>query len=144
MNARFVVDRLAQSVVVGVLALSVVATTLAAAQPSRATVTIAVFSDRYILAGRAFDDLDSLEKHITAIHAHGISLLACGPGVTRSLKAAVHRFRHVSVQMRVLETDDPECFSAVPGGTPVQVHAGLRPSGIDEEAVERYWRELMP
>lgn len=61
-----------------------------------------------------------------------------------SLKAAVHRFRHVLVQMRVLEADEPECSSAVALWTPVRQRVGQRPRGIDAEAVERYWQDLVP
>ena len=144
MGRYFVVDRFAGRNIAGVLALGFVATALAGAQPPTVAIKIGVFADRYIVAGRTFDDLDLLEKHITAIHARGVSLLACGPGVTGSLKAAVHRFRHIPEQMSVHEGDDPECFSAVSLRTRLQGRAGQRPRGIDEEAVEGYWRDLMP
>ena len=137
------VDRIARTVVAGVLAAGFVTAVMAAPQPSASSVSITVFADSYVVAGRAFDDLNFLEKHITGMHARGISLLACGPGVTRSLKAAVHRFRHVPVQISVLEADEPEC-SKVALAIPVRERIGRRPYGIDDEAVERYWLELMP
>lgn len=142
MSRHFVVD-FAGRVVAGVLILGFVVPALADVYPIKST-RITVFSDRYILADRAFDDLNVLEKHTTAMQARAVTLLACGPGVTRSLKAAVERFRHVPVQMLVLDADTPECSSTAPLAIPVRQRDGQRPYGIDDEAVERYWRDLMP
>lgn len=142
MSRHFVVD-FAGRVVAGVLILGFVVPALAGVYPIKST-RITVFSDRYILADRAFDDLNVLEKHTTAMQARAVTLLACGPGVTRSLKAAVERFRHVPVQMLVLDADTPECSSTAPLAIPVRQRDGQRPYGIDDEAVERYWRDLMP
>jgi hypothetical protein len=143
MSRHFVVD-LAGRVVAGVLTLSFVVPALAGVYPTTTSTRITVFSDRYILAGRAFDDLNLLEKHTTAMQARAVTLLACGPRVTRSLKAAVERFRHVPVQMLVLDADAPECSSAASLAIPVRERDGQRPYGIDDEAVDRYWRDLMP
>ncbi|MGH9808207.1 MAG: hypothetical protein ACRD9W_13260, partial [Terriglobia bacterium] len=141
---HFVVDLLAGRVVAAVLTFSFVVPALAGVYPSNTSTRITVFSDRYVLAGRAFDDLNLLEKHTTATQVRAVTLLACGPRVTRSLKAAVERFRRVPVQMLVLDADTPECSSPAPLATPVRERVGQRPYGIDDEAVERYWRDLMP
>jgi hypothetical protein len=143
MSKHFVVD-FAGRVVAGVLTLSFVVPALAGLYPTITSTRITVFSDRYIVAGRAFDDLNLLEKHTTAMQARAVTLLACGPSVTRSLKAAVERFRHVPVQMLVLDADTPECSSTTPFAIPVRQRDGQRPYGIDDEAVERYWRDIMP
>ena len=143
MSRHFIVD-LAGRVVAGALTLSIVVPALAGVYPTTTNTRITVFSDRYILAGRAFDDLNLLEKHTTAMHARAVILLACGPRVTRSLKAAVERFRHIPVQMFVLDADTPECSSTASLAIPVREGEGQRPYGIDDEAVERYWRDLMP
>jgi hypothetical protein len=126
------------------LALGFVVPALAGIYPAIKSTRITVFSDRYVLADRAFDDLNLLEEHTTAMKARAVTLLACGEGVTRSLKAAVERFRHVPVQMLVLDADEPECSSTASLATPVRERRGPRPYGIDDEAVERYWRDLMP
>jgi len=143
MSRHFVVD-LVGRIVAGVLTLGFVVPALAGVHPTPTSTRIAVFSDRYVLAGRAFDDLNLLEEHTTAMHARAVTLLACGPRVTRSLKAAVERFRHIPVQMFVLDADAAECSSAPPLAIPVRGRDGQRPYGIDDEAVERYWRDLMP
>src|SRR5947208_6417800 len=103
MNGRIGVNRLPQIVVAGIVTFGLVATALADSRPSTRSATIAVLADRYIVDDLAFDDLDYLDKHITAKQVHSIELLICGPRTTRPLKAVVHRFRHVAVQMRVAD-----------------------------------------
>jgi hypothetical protein len=144
MNGRIGVNRLPQIVVGAVAAFGLVAPALANPGPSTQSVTITVFADRYIVDDLAFDDLDYLEKHITTTHFHSVELLICGPRATRPLKAVVHRFRHVPVQMRVPDVDEFECMSKAPLVTPVRQPAGRPPFGIDDEAVERYWLDIMP
>ena len=143
MSRHFVID-LAGKIVAGVLSLGFVVTALAGVYPTTTSTRITVFSDCYVLAGRAFDDLNLLEEHTTAIHVRAVTLVVCGPRVTRSLKAAVERFRHLPVQMIVLDADTPGCSSAAPLAIPVRERDGQRPYGIDDEAVEHYWRDLMP
>lgn len=143
MSRHFVVDFVGR-VAAGVLTLGFVVPALAGVYPTIKSTRITVFSDRYIVADRAFDDLNLLEKHTTAVQARAVTLVACGPGVTRSLKAAVERFRHIPVQMLVLDADEPECSSTPPLAIPVRERDGPRPYGIDDEAVERYWQDLMP
>src|SRR5438034_9680347 len=94
MNGRIVGNRLTQIVVAGVVASGLVATALADPGGSAHSVTITVFADRYIVGDLAFDDLDYLEKHITATHVRSVEILICGAKATRALKAVVHRFRH--------------------------------------------------
>ena len=144
MNARIVIDRLTRTIVVILVAVG--CATAAAAQPIPSTdsVTVIVFDDRYIVGDRGFDDLDYLEQSITATQIHSVTLLVCGPRATRSLKAVVHRFRHVPVQMRVPDIDEAACMSTAPLLTPVRQRIGQPPFGIDDEAVERYWHDIMP
>jgi hypothetical protein len=137
------VDLIAAKLVAGVLAAVFVTAAPAGTPLSGSNVSITVFADRYVVEGRAFDDLDLLEKHIAVLSARRISLLACGPGEMRSLQAAVHRLRHLPEQIRVLDEDEPAC-QRIPLATRVRARAGQRPYGIDDEAVDRYWRELMP
>jgi hypothetical protein len=46
--------------------------------------------------------------------------------------------------MLVLDADTPECSPTAPLAIPVRERDGQRPYGIDDEAVDRYWRDLMP
>jgi len=144
MNGHVVVERLTRSIATGAIACAFAATALADSRPLADTVTITVFADRYTVGDRAYDDISVLEKDITARPFHSVMLLICGPGATRSLKAVVHRFRHVPVQMRVPDIDEPDCMSRASLVMAVHEGSGQRPFGIDDEAVERYWLDLMP
>lgn len=104
--AGYVLDRLVRTVVAGVLALGS-ASAPADPRASPDSVTIVVFTDRYVAGDRAFDDLNALDKHITATHFRGAMILLCGATATRALKAVVHRFRQVPVQIRVPDADGP-------------------------------------
>lgn len=122
-----------------------IAATSQAQRPS-AGVSVAVFSDRYELAGQVFDHLDRLESAVMAQRPRMVALEGCEPGATRALKAATHRFRHLPLQLSsALEPGEGSCPSQ-PGVGPMHVGlpAGGRPFGIDDEAVERYWREILP
>jgi hypothetical protein len=144
MNGRTMVDCFTRYAVVGVAAFGFVVAALA--DPGRLAhgVTITILPDRYIVGGQAFDDLDSLEKRVTATNFRSVVLVVCGPKATRAVKAAVHRFRQVPVQIRVPDVDEFECMSKAPLATPVRQRSGKAPFGIDDEAVERYWLDIMP
>ena len=142
MSAPFF-DRLMLAAVVGIL-VSSPASSPASPRVTPDSVTIVVFTERYTVGDRAFDDLDLLEKDITGAHLRGVNILVCGPRATRALKAVVHRFRHVPVQIRVPDADEPDCFSKAAAVMPASQRSGRRPFGIDDAAVERYWSDLMP
>jgi len=144
MSKHFTVDRIARSILADALAFGLVAIALGAPGRSVDSLAVTVFADRYVVRDQAFDDLDVLEKHITAENVHVVNVLVCGAGATRALKAVVHRFRHLPVQIRVPDLDESECFSTAALATPARERVGKRPFGIDDEAVDRYWLELMP
>ncbi len=145
MNRTSVVDRFKLGVVAGVvMAFGLIGAAPANSEPRVDNVTIAVFADRYVVADRAFDDLNLVEKHITATHVRDVLLLVCGPQATRSLKAVVHRFRQLPLQIRVPDLDERDCMSKAPAVLTVGARVGQRPFGIDDAAVERYWLDIMP
>jgi hypothetical protein len=120
------------------------AAALAAAGTSAQAVNVHILvqAGQYIAAGKAFDDLNSLEAAVRASSPNRIQLDACGPAATRALKAAAHRFADRPLALRVLDGAAPGCSAA-----PVAMQAGQRigtPTGIDDDAVERYWQQLMP
>ena len=47
-------------------------------------VSIAVFADHYVLAGRYINDLDTLEDAIAVMRPRGVRLEACGDGSARA------------------------------------------------------------
>lgn len=144
MNGHFMVDYFTRSVVAGAVAIGFVACAVANPTTPADSVTIAVFDDRYIVGGRTFDDLNYIEKYLADARPHGVNLLICGANATRALKAAVHRFRHLPVTMRLPDADERDCMSRAHHVTPVQWRIGARPFGIDDEAVERYWLDISP
>src|SRR5829696_2620456 len=76
------------------------------------TVTVAVFSDHYVLGRRYIDDLDRLEDAIAEMRPRGVRLDACGESASRALRAATHRFRNLYLDLRTAGIDDAACQSA--------------------------------
>ena len=144
MNGRTAVDRFMRGVVMGVVAFGSVATAQGDPRASTQSVTITVFTDHYAVEDLAFDDLDYLEKHVTAMRVRDVQLLVCGAKATRALKAVVHRFRHLPVQIRIPDIDELDCMAKASPVTLVRQRIGQRPFGIDDAAVERYWLDIMP
>lgn len=105
--------------------------------------TVATFADHYVYAGRSFDDLDRLEDAVLTAHPHGVRLEACGDGTARALRSAAHRFRNLYLDLRFSYIDENNCASASAArAMPVSQRFGLRPYGINDEAVDRWWHTL--
>jgi hypothetical protein len=105
--------------------------------------TVAIFTEHYVYAGRSFDDLDRLEDAVVATHPGGVRLEACGDGTARAMGAAAHRFRNLYLDLRFSYIDDAVCAPASgPRVEPVSQRFGLRPYGINDEAVDRWWHTL--
>jgi hypothetical protein len=103
---------------------------------------ITVFAQRYVVTGLAVDDLNVLERYVVDLHPQSVTLYMCGLS-GRAMKAAVHRFRKLPLRLIVLEDDAAACSAA--GVLPVAAAArsGQAPFGINDEDVDRYWRETM-
>lgn len=145
MNSRILVDRCKYGIIVGIASLALAGTALAQPGQSTSTRTITVFAERYAVGPVAFNDIDLLQRHIAGTGARDVELVVCEATATRALKAAVHRFRHMPVTMRVSDMRQSECMSKqVPLVIPASDRRGPRPFGIDDQAVERYWSEMMP
>src|SRR5512139_206578 len=93
----------------------------AAAEPPDASVT--VLPERYRWSGQDFDDLDTLESLLMPRTPQTLRLDACGPAVAPRLKAAAYRFRHLQLELRVLDARVASC--AVPAASPL-TPVGLR------------------
>ena len=108
-------------------------------------ISIAVFADHYVVAGRSFDDLDALEDAIAPAQPRRVQLAACGDGTARALRAAAHRFRNASLELRTADRRDAACQPAsMARAMHVSQTAGPRPTGIYDEAVDRWWNSLQP
>ena len=117
----------------------------AVAQSPAPGVTVAVFADHYVLAGRSIDDLDALEDAVTAIRPQRVRIEACGEGTARAQRAAAHRFRNLYLELSAGGADAATCQPAsISRAVPVSQRVGQRPFGIYDDAVDRWWNNLMP
>ncbi|HYM46896.1 MAG TPA: hypothetical protein VES91_00355 [Burkholderiaceae bacterium] len=115
------------------------------AQTPRPHASIAVFDEHYVFAGKPFDDLDALQDAVNDRLPWFVRLDSCSSAAARAQRAAAHRFRHLYLELRVLEPSAPSCQSAVvPRVVPIGQRAGQRPFGIYDEAVDRWWNNVMP
>ena len=129
------------TVATGAGALMLGAAALPAAQAPGDEVSIAVFADHYVLAGRSIDDLNVLETALQTAPDRPIQLNQCGSGTDRALKAAAHRFRDRPIDIRSPAAQAPQCADAAPTMRRVVETTRPLPLGIDDAAVERYWDE---
>ena len=107
-----------------------------------ADAAITVFAQRYVVTGLAFDDLNVLERYVVDLYPQSMTLYMCGLS-GRATRAAAHRFRRLPLLVIVLEDDAEACSAA--GVLPVAAAArsGQAPFGINDDEVDRYWRETM-
>jgi hypothetical protein len=124
-------------------ALLIAPATLVRAQTASPDVAVRVFADRYVLTGLAIDDLDVVENAVVPLRPRAVRLDACGIAADLPQRAAAHRFRHLELELRMLEPAVPECRHAADLHERAR-RRGQGPSGIDEEAVNRWWHESMP
>lgn len=134
---------LCRAIQLGIGSAAICVAVMSPASGQESIATVAVFADRYVYAGRSFDDLDRLEDAVVAEHPRGVRLEACGAATARAQSAAAHRFRHLYLDLRVDSIDETTCASAsVPRAVPVNQRFGLRPYGINDEAVDRWWNTV--
>ena len=108
-------------------------------------VSVAVFADHYVVAGRFIDDLDTLEDAIAAMRPQGVRLEACGDGTARAQRAAAHRFRNLYLDLRVAGSGDSVCQPVSSArAVPISQRSGQRPLSIYDDAVDRWWNNVMP
>ena len=130
------------SLIFGAALLGAAGSAFAASDVQIAPERVMAYDNYYIFGRAAIDDLDALETAVRVVRPKGIQLSACGADATQALKAAVHRFRDLPLQVQVLSMSAPVCEVAV------SRHASQRripmPTGISDSAVDEYWRQVMP
>jgi hypothetical protein len=145
MSTHTIVSRFYRAAVAGGLAfifpLAAVAVDTAPAQ----TLTVSVFSDGYIAAGRQFSDLDALERWVKPTSPRVLRLDGCGPASATQLLATVERFQHAYLEIRMLGVGEPGCVAGV-AGRPIRAAYAVTHvlAGERDDAVDRYWRSVMP
>lgn len=116
----------------------------ATAETQRPHAEITVLPDHYVFKGQKFDDLDALQDAVNAGLPWIVRIEGCGIA-SRAYLAAAHRFRHLYLELRALESSAPSCQPApVARLMPVSLRTGQQPSGIDDDAVNGWWNTLMP
>lgn len=116
----------------------------ATAEVQKPDADIKVFSEHYVFADQIFENLDALQDAVNGRLPWIVRIQGCGPA-NRAYLAAAHRFRHLYLELRTLESSAPSCAPvAVARSVPVSLREGQQPFGIDDAAVDRWWRSLMP
>lgn len=116
----------------------------AAAPAAKSDVAIAVFADYYMVGSRRIDDLNVLENAVSMSGPRAVRLDACGAAADHPQRAAAHRFRNLSLELRLLDPDAPVCRGAADARA---IRASVRhegPLGINYRIVEQWWHESMP
>jgi ABC-type sugar transport system substrate-binding protein len=118
MNACAVLSRSRRTVVAAIFTLALPLAAIAQDSVPPEALSVKVFPDRYVAAGKAFADLAALEAWAKAIRIRTVWLDSCGNTSTKQLLAAVERFHTVyaeGVQIRTLSPGDPGCLEPVAG-----------------------------
>ena len=113
--STFVVSRFRRTIVAGGLALILPLPALALDNAPPEALSVKVFPDRYVAAGKPFSDLAALEAWAKPIIVRVLWLDSCGSASTKQLLAAVERFHRVyveGVQIRTFAAGEPECLVA--------------------------------
>lgn len=142
MNKHPCNKRIGPVITAGLITLAVVLPLEAYAM--RPSLTVTVLPDRYVVDGSTFRSLGALETHIQAIGPRRIVVRACGAAATFGWKAAVHRFRGEPLELQVLEPDHRDCSAPQFRATGMHQQVRHYAADVDGEAVDLYWRELMP
>ena len=107
-----------------------------------ADAAITVFAQRYVVTGLAIDDLNVLERYVVDLHPQSVTLYMCALS-GRATRAAAHRFRRLPLRLLVLEDHAAACSAAGVMPVAAATRSGQAPFGINDEDVDRYWRETM-
>jgi hypothetical protein len=115
MNAHSVVSHCRSTIVAGGFALILPLPGLALDNAPPEALSVKVFPDRYVAAGKPFSDLAALEAWAKPIRIRVLWLDSCGSASTGQLLAAVERFHRVyveGVQIRTFAAGEPPCLGA--------------------------------
>lgn len=149
MRTSFVSTKLRNAVVLACLSICSAVPALAQERASSEALIVTLYSDRYVAAGQVFSDPDALQVWVERKQPKAIYLDVCDPAANLRLLAAAHRFRDVYLELRPMVTGQPAC-EPPPTVQAVRVSGAVRPmatptsTSSDAQAVDLYWRGLMP
>lgn len=142
MSTRPAVSRFSRTVAAGFVSMLPLTVFAVDRTPAR-SLNISIFSDHYITAEKQFTDLDALEGWVKVSPPRVLRLYACGAESAARLLAAVERFQHAYIELRMAETGQPGC-TTIAAGRSIPVAATQAPASERDPAVGRYWRNVMP
>jgi hypothetical protein len=142
MSAHFSLLHLSRTALAVGLAMMFPLASVAQDAMSEQALSIAIFSDRYIVAGRQFSDLQALER---GLNPANLRLDACDQSSAERLLATVERLQHAYLEISMSGAGDARCAAAA-AAHPNQVGDATTqaPTGERNPAVEQYWRSVMP
>jgi hypothetical protein len=120
------------------LATTGTATVAMTAPLSKQSVTLR--ADRFTFESWTSDDFQALADTLRATHPGTVELYACGQDAYPPLLAAARTLSDLPLQLHAMPANAPVCAA---GSNPSSVSARLG-AVIDEAAVARYWRQMMP
>jgi hypothetical protein len=142
MSAHFTVSHLSRTALAASLVLTFPLAGVAQNPVSEETLSIAIFSDRYIVAGRQFSGLKALQR---GLNPSNLRLDGCDQASAARLLAMVERFQHAYLEIGVLGAGDPRCAAAAAAHPNRASDATMQvPASERNQAVDPYWRSVMP
>lgn len=147
MSARPIVSRGCKALVAGGFALILPLSGLAMDNAPPEALSVKVFPDRYVAAGKPFSDLAALETWAKPIRIRVLWLDSCGPASTGQLLAAVERFHRVyveGVQIRTYAADEPACVGAAQASGAARDGVTRAPGDEAYFVADQYGRSTIP
>jgi hypothetical protein len=147
MSAHPIVSRGCMALVAGGFALVLPLSGLALDNAPPEALSVKVFPDRYVAAGKPFSDLAALETWAKPIRIRVLWLDSCGPASTGQLLAAVERFHRVyveGVQIRTYAADEPACVGAAQASGPARDGVTRVPRDEAYFVADQYGRSTIP
>ena len=148
MSSYAVLARCRSTLAAGSIALILPVSALAVDAAPPEALSVKVFPDRYVAAGKPFSDLAALEAWATTIRIRTVWLDGCGPASTKQLLAAVERFHRVyveGVQVRTFALEESGCLAPAAERVSFGVDEVARlPSAREYQATDQRGRGVMP
>jgi hypothetical protein len=147
MSAYAVVSRFRCNLLAAVVVLIFPLGVLALDNAPPEALSVKVFPDRYVAAGKPFSDLAALEAWAKPIRIRVLWLDSCGPESIKPLLAAVERFHSVyveGIQIRTFAIGEPGCRWEIDSTALTQDGVSRLPVTDEYHATDQSGRSKMP
>ncbi|HZA95462.1 MAG TPA: hypothetical protein VE421_04935 [Burkholderiaceae bacterium] len=111
------------------------------------SLSVKIFADRYVVAGKPFSDIAALEAWAAPNRTRVLRLDSCGPASTEHLLAAVERFHKVyveGIQIRSFAAGEPACVGSVEQASSSLNSASEIQTGLPYYPSDKSGRSLVP